>query len=141
VINGSQGTIRPVHFRFAGAVFCGLAGNFIVGCIGRLLVRLGCTPIFLPVVRFVTNWFALHWFPVLTGGLTALGSVGTILGQEPTGHPTEAIGWRWCFHIVGTIGVVFEVVIIIFTRGHPSAYGYEAVNKNAGERMMDGPVS
>jgi sugar phosphate permease len=135
-LNGASTFVSSI-----GAVLCGLAGNFTVGCIGRLLVGLGCAPIFPPVVRFVANWFALRWFPVLTGVLTALGSVGAILGQEPTAHLAEAIGWRWCFHIVGIIGVVFGIVIILFTRGHPSGYGYEAVNKNAGERMMNGPIS
>jgi sugar phosphate permease len=123
-----------------GAMICGLSPGFAGGCVGRVLNGIFCAPIYVPGCRFCANWFPLAWFARLAGGLAAVGSVGQLLGQGPTAVLARAVGWRWCFGIVGIIGIFFGVIILLFTRGHPTAYGYDTVNADAGERNLKGDV-
>jgi sugar phosphate permease len=53
----------------------------------------------------------------------------------------KAVGWRACFYLAAGVGGVSGTLTLLFSRGHPSSYGYESVNPNAGERNFENDLT
>ena len=118
-----------------GAIVCGFSDSVLVGSIGRLLVGLGCGPVYVPACRCVANWFDLKYYPLMTGILVGTGGVGSIIAQGPLAALTKAVGWRNSFYIIGGATFFFAIVCLLFIRGNPTRYGYQPVNLGTGESM------
>lgn len=111
-----------------GTVICGLSSSLSVGIFGRLLVGLGCGPIFVSITRTITNWFELSLLPTMLGICISFGGAGGILSAGPTAAFVHVYTWRYVFYGVGGIGIIFSLLILIFVRGNPVTKGFKPVN-------------
>lgn len=111
-----------------GALICGLSNGIPVGCVGRLLVGLGCGPTYVPICKLITYWFPMKYYSTMMGALLAFGGIGGILGQLPLAAFADKFGWRTAFYGIGGIGFILSVLLIIFCRGKPEDRGYMGVN-------------
>ena len=112
----------------SGSVICGFSKTLAVGCLGRILVGLGCATVYAPCVRVIANWFPLKYYPTFAGIFGALAAVGGLAGQGPMVALSKAAGWQWCYFAVAITGGVFALFGFIFVRGHPRSCGYGPVN-------------
>ena len=115
-------------FGSIGAVICGLSRNLFEGCIGRLIVGMGCGLIYSPCTRIIMNWFPLQHYSKLLGLFLFIAGLGNFLAQTPLTLLANQIGWRMCFISIAIIATFLAVLTIIFVRGNPVHYGYPAVN-------------
>ena len=107
-----------------GSVTCALSKSLTVCSIGRLVVGIGCSAIYVSVNKVAANWFSPKEFRIFAGASIGVGGLGSILSQSPLEFLGRQIGWRMSFFIVAAIGAVFGVLSLIFIRGHPSKLGY-----------------
>ena len=111
-----------------GAAMCGFGNSMFVGCIGRFLTGIGCSPVYVPACRMFSNWYELKWFPLVSGVLMAVGGLGSLLAQAPLAYLCSAIGWRNAFYVLAGITFFFSLITLIFVRGTPTKFGYHEVN-------------
>lgn len=111
-----------------GGVICGVSGNIPVGSVGRFFVGLGCGPTYVPICRFVANWFDLKYYSNMMGIILVFGAVGGILAQYPLASFADRYGWRASFYGISGLSFVLSVLLLIFCRGTPESRGYEPVN-------------
>ena len=114
----------------AGAAICGLAKTVPIACVGRFFVGFGSGPIYVPACRTFANWYPLASYPVVTGLFAAIANIGGILGQGPLASLEKIVGWRACFYGVAFFGGACSIVVLFAVRGHPTAFGYNPVNRN-----------
>lgn len=120
-----------------GDIICGFSKSLIVGCIGRLLVGMGCGPIYSPCNRIILNWFPLKHYSKFLGLFLFLAGCGGILAQTPLTLLSHLIGWRWCFFIIAIVSILSSVLSLCFVRGNPVVYGYPAINESLSTNVND----
>lgn len=114
-----------------GGLICGLSKNIPVGSVGRFFVGLGCGPTYVPICKFVANWFPLSIYSNMLGVILVFGAVGGILAQYPLASFADKFGWRVSFYGISGLSFILSILLIIFCRGKPEDRGYEPVNKIA----------
>jgi sugar phosphate permease len=108
-----------------GSFICGISKTLFVCSIGRLIVGIGCSSIYVSLNKIAANWFSPKAFRIFVGASIGVGGCGSILSQSPLEMLGSVIGWRNCFFVVSAVGVVFGILSLIFVRSHPSMYGFE----------------
>ena len=89
-----------------GSIIMGEFTNFALSCFARMLIGIGCGPIFVPATRILSNWYSHSGYPIANGLLLAMGSVGGCLAQGPLASLCDIIDWRWAFRMSSITGVV-----------------------------------
>lgn len=111
-----------------GAFLCGISKSIFVGYIGRFIVGVGSALVYCPANRIQMNWFPLKDYAKVSGVFLFVAGCGALFAQAPLAILANAIGWRWCFHIIAITAVVLAILTLIFVRGNPVSYGYKPVN-------------
>lgn len=117
---GSRKTITIfLFFAVAGSLVMGLSANIGMALIGRILVGIGVSMVFVPTMKILTRWFTEKEFSILTGVFIALGSVGTLFATSPLAWLSTIVGWRGVFLIIGGLTLVITLLIWIIVRDAP----------------------
>ena len=112
-----------------GSIITALSNNLTVACVGRFLVGLGCSGIFVSTNKIGANWFSARAFRFFAGAMIGLGGVGSLLSQTPLSLLGHAIGWRWCLIGTSIIGIVLGIFAFLWVRGHPETLGFRGHTK------------
>ena len=107
-----------------GSLITSFANNLAVACVGRLLVGLGCSAIFVSTNKIGANWFSARAFRFFAGAMIGLGGVGSLLSQTPLSLLGHAVGWRWCLKGTSIIGIFVGICSFLWARGHPETLGF-----------------
>ena len=108
----------------AGTLICALSKDIVIGCVGRFLVGLGCSGIFVPANKIAANWFTQQQYRFFSGAMIGLGGIGSLLSQTPLSIVGHAIGWRVCLSSCAVCSIVISVFSFWLVRGHPRSLGY-----------------
>jgi len=111
-----------------GSIIFALSINIPMAYLGRLLVGLGVSVIFLCVLKIQSNWFPAEKFASMSGLTTFIGSMGGLLAQTPLVLVVGLIGWRNAFLSMGIITILLSVLVIRFVKNTPSEIGLPEVN-------------
>lgn len=99
----------------AGTFLFGVAQDFYMACLGRLLIGMGATCAFLGCVKLGTVWFPPQKLALVVGFTLLAGKIGAILGQAPLALLVEALGWRESLlYVLIPIGCLLTVGIFLF---------------------------
>jgi len=116
---------------FVGSVLLGLAPSLAQAMVGRTLVGLGVSMLFVPTLKVLAEWFRAKEFATMTGILMAMGGLGTLSGATPLALLSIRIGWRMSFVAVGVFTLVLAVLVWLFVRDRPSDLGWPSVTDGA----------
>lgn len=116
-----------------GSIIIGASKSLSLGVFARLIIGLGCGPVYVVITRYNANWFNLKYYGVMEGIFLAIGCCGAILAQSPLASMCNAVGWRNSFYIIGGMTLFFALLSIFFVRGSPTKFGYRHVNKQMEE--------
>jgi sugar phosphate permease len=111
-----------------GAVLFGLAPQFGVAWLGRLLVGLGASVILIASLRLSAEWFRPQEFATISGWSQTVGNVGAFVASSPLALLVEMLGWRQSFVVIGTLTLLLAVAAVLFVRDRPGAMGLVPVN-------------
>lgn len=111
-----------------GSIIFSLSVNIPMAYLGRLLVGLGVSVVFLCILKIQSNWFPAEKFASMSGLTSFIGSLGGLLAQTPLIILVDLIGWRNSFLAMGIITLILGILATIFVKNTPAEMGFPPVN-------------
>ena len=111
-----------------GSATFALSQNIPMAYLGRLLVGLGVSVVFLCLLKIQTSWFPADKFATMSGLTSFIGSMGGLLAQTPLVTLVALIGWRNSFLSMGILTSILAIFVILFVKNSPVEMGFEEVN-------------
>ncbi len=109
---------------FVGSMILGFSNSIFPALLGRTLVGLGVSMLFVPTMKIFAEWFRTREFAGMTGILIAMGGVGSITATKPLAQLSGLVGWRGSFLIVGAATLVIGALVWLIVRDRPSDKGW-----------------
>ena len=129
----SIGSRKTVSFSLGlaavGALVFGFAQTALVAMIGRGLVGLGVSAVFIALMKIVAEWYAVREFARMQGIITSLGGTGVLLGTFGLGWLAKAYGWRIVFQTIGVASGCLVFLIWFVVRNSPGEKGWPSITE------------
>ena len=116
-----------------GSVLMGISPNLSVAIIGRVLVGLGVSTIFVCNFKLLSEWFTARQFVIMGGAFMAMGGIGALSSSAPLAWVSNVIGWRMTLIVVGIITLIMAILVYAFVRNRPSEIGLPPIRQDRGE--------
>jgi predicted MFS family arabinose efflux permease len=105
-------TLGPRRVLFLGGLVAG-GGSLLFGLseslngalVGRTLVGLGVSVVFISMLKIIAVWFEERRFATVVGLSMLVGNLGSVLAGAPLSAVAQATGWRGVFVGVGAISL------------------------------------
>ena len=115
-----------------GSILFGTAPDFGFATLGRFLVGLGVSVVFVGLMRSNAVWFSDRYYGRIAGLTVLLGNLGAISAAAPLAWVLGYFTWRQVFVLIGVISGVMAVLTWITVRNRPEEFGLPSA------REMDG---
>jgi predicted MFS family arabinose efflux permease len=89
-----------------GSLLFGLAQTLDAAMIGRTLIGLGVSVVFISMLKIIAVWFEERRFATVVGMSMLVGNFGSVLAGAPLSFIAQETGWRSVFVAVGGISLV-----------------------------------
>ncbi|MDH3870130.1 MAG: MFS transporter, partial [Desulfuromonadales bacterium] len=122
---------------FVGALIIGLAPSVKIAIVGRVLVGLGVSMLFVPTMKILTEWFRPHEFARMTGFLLAMGGLGSLVSATPLALVTGWFGWRMAFVAVAGLTLLLALFVWMVVRDRPADMGWSIPGKAKNDAVVD----
>ena len=115
-----------------GSIMLGMAETFDVASVGRFLVGLGVSVIFVGLMRSNAVWFSEREYGKISGLTILLGNVGSILAAAPLVWLLGFFTWREVFIGIGALSIALSLLTWILVRNSPEKAGFSSVREMEG---------
>jgi sugar phosphate permease len=136
LLSDSWGPRRTItlffSIAFAGSILLGLSPNVFWAIVGRTMVGLGVSMLFVPTMKVLAEWFRIKEFATMTGILMAVGGIGVYSAETPLAVLSNWIGWRACFVAVGGLTLLLSILVWLFVRDRPADMGWPSPSEPSG---------
>ena len=112
----------------SGSVLMGMAPNLVMATLGRILVGVGVSTVFVCNFKLLAEWFNPKQFVIMGGIFMAMGGVGALFSSAPLGWVSNIIGWRMALVAVGLVTLIMALLVYTFVRNRPSDKGFPPIN-------------
>lgn len=112
-----------------GSIVFGLAPSVGVAYLGRVLVGLGASVVFICAIKIAANWYRMREFATMSGLTLTAGNMGGLFAATPLALLVGAIGWRNSFHLVGAVTLLFAVLCWILVKDKPTDVGLPSITE------------
>lgn len=102
-----------------GAIALGSAPNLLIAYLGRFLVGLGASVVFIPILTIQSKWFEPKKFGTMTGITAFVGNLGSVIAQTPLAILVVYFSWRSIFIGIGVVSVLLGGVCYLIVRNSP----------------------
>lgn len=134
ILSDSWGPRKTITLFFliaaVGSVILGLSIDISSAILGRVLVGLGASTLYVCALKILSQWYKGEEFATMTGFLIAIGGVGLLVSTIPLALLSNAIGWRMPFILTGAITLMLALLVWFFVRNSPEELGMPAVVTN-----------
>ena len=117
----------------AGSVVFGMAETFATASIGRFLVGLGVSVVFVGLMKSNTVWFSERRYGTVSGLTLLLGNVGAIAATGPLALMLMHVDWRTLFVVLGIFAIGLGLVSWWLVRDKPEDLGFPSVREMEGQ--------
>lgn len=104
--------------------------------LGRILIGLGVSVIFVSMLKIVTEWFPEKQFATLSGTALFIGNSGAVLAATPLAYLVSLWGWRVSFSLVGGVGIVAGILTLMLVKNRPSELNLPSPNPTSKEAVV-----
>ena len=104
----------------AGVLAFAATNDVLIGGAGRALTGFGASFAFVAALWLVNHWFAPERFALLSGGVNAVGMLGTAIGAVALSGLIARAGWHDVFFATAAVGAVIFLAALFFLREPPS---------------------
>jgi len=107
-----------------GSLLFGLAGTLNGALVGRTLVGLGVSVVFISMLKIIAVWFEERRFATMVGLSMLVGNLGSVLAGAPLSLVAQATGWRSVFVVVGVVSLALGGLcwLLVRDRVHEGAH-------------------
>ena len=138
LLSDSLGPRKSVTFFLiiasAGSIIFGIAPTIKIAFLGRVMVGIGVSMVFIPTMKILSRWFHPHEFAFMTGILNAVGGIGVLAATWLLALMTLFFGWRISFELIGCFTFIIVVLVWFVVRDRPEDKGWPPIkefdNKN-----------
>ena len=143
LLSDSLGPRKSVTFFLiiasAGSIIFGFAPTIKIAFLGRVMVGLGVSMVFIPTMKILSRWFHPHEFAFMTGILNAVGGIGVLAATWLLALMTLLFGWRISFELIGCFTFVIVVLVWLVVRDRPEDKGWPSIEELG--KTKDGKVT
>ena len=115
-----------------GSPTFGLAPSLNVALIGRTLVGLGVSVVFIAMLKIIAVWFEERRFATVVGMSMLIGNLGSVLAGAPLSYMAQTTGWRGVFIGVGILSLALAGLCWLLVRDRVQQ---ESASTNTGPRV------
>lgn len=115
-----------------GSIVFGLATSFTGASMGRFLVGLGVSVVFVGLMKSNTVWFSERRYGTISGLTLLLGNLGAIAATGPLALMLLYLEWRTLFVILGVFAIGLALVSWWRVRDKPEDLGFPSVREMEG---------
>ncbi|MGM0676948.1 MFS transporter [Ectothiorhodospira marina] len=115
-----------------GSIVFGLAETLATASIGRFLVGLGVSVVFVGLMKSNSVWFSAKRYGTISGLTLLLGNLGAIAATGPLALMLLLVDWRSLFVALGLIAIGLALLSWWLVRDKPEQMGFPSV------RAMEG---
>jgi len=125
----------------AGSIIFGFAPTIEVAFLGRIMVGLGVSMVFIPTMKILSRWFYPHEFAFMTGILNAIGGIGVLAATWLLALMTLFLGWRVSFELIGCCTFIIVAMVWFIVSDRPEDKGWPSLKELGKEKgKVSGPV-
>ena len=145
LLSDSLGPRKSVTFFLiiasAGSIIFGFAPTIKIAFLGRVMVGLGVSMVFIPTMKILSQWFHPHEFAFMTGILNAVGGIGVLAATWLLAVMTLFFGWRLSFELIGCCTFIIVVLVWLIVSDRPEDKGWPSLGELGKEKgKVSGPV-
>jgi sugar phosphate permease len=126
---------------FVGSIILGLAPSVGPAVLGRALVGLGVSMLFVPTLKILAEWFLVREFATMTGILMAMGGIGSLTAATPLAVLSGWLGWRLSFGFVGLMTLLLALLVWTLVRDKPSEFGWSSPVEAERKQALTPPIT
>lgn len=112
-----------------GSVLFGLAPTTSVIFLGRFLVGIGVSTVFISILKIQSQWFREREFATMSGMTALMGNLGGVLAQNPLAFMVALFTWRMTFAGIGIFSLILACACYFLIRNRPQDMGLPAINE------------
>ncbi len=112
-----------------GSMMFGMADSLTAASIGRLLVGLGVSVMFISLLKLNANWFHDRHFATMAGVTLLLGNVGSLLATAPLSALLGVVSWRSVFVAIGLVSILLAGLAAWLVRNQPQDIGMKSLRE------------
>ena len=116
-----------------GSIFFGMALSFEIACVGRFLVGLGVSVIFVSIMKNNAVWFPARMFGLMSGVTLFIGNLGSVTAAGPLSSLLSVLTWRTVFIGIGAVSLVLALAGFFMVRNRPEDLGFDPPNSPINE--------
>jgi sugar phosphate permease len=116
-----------------GSILFGMADTLAMASVGRLLVGLGVSVMFIAMLKLNAVWFHDRHFGTVTGVTILVGNSGSLLAAAPLAWALGFVSWRTVFIAVGAFSLLLALLSWWFVRNHPGEAGLPSLRELDGK--------
>lgn len=115
-----------------GSMIFGFAPTIFLAFIGRLMVGLGVSVVFIAILKIQSEWFKESEFGTMSGITSFVGNMGGAMAQTPLALVVAAVTWRFTFITIGIFTILVAVLCYAFIRNTPGELGLPTIKQLEG---------
>jgi sugar phosphate permease len=143
LLSDSLGPRKSVTFFLiiasAGSIIFGFAPTIKIAFIGRVMVGMGVSMVFIPTMKILSRWFWPHEFAFMTGILNAVGGIGVLAATWLLALMTLVFGWRISFEFMGCCTFVIVALVWLIVRDRPEDKNWPSLERIDNHRGKASP--
>jgi len=117
---GARKTVTAgMVFAAAGSIIFGYAPSVGWAFLGRLLVGIGVSVVFVCILKILDQWFRPQEFSTMSGVTSFIGNLGGLLAQTPLVFMVAVLTWRHTFAVIGLVSFFIAVLCYLIIRNTP----------------------
>lgn len=119
-------TIGGVVAAFGSLLF-GYAESFSVAVLGRLLIGLGVSVVFISLLKLNASWFSEGKFGTMAGLTLLMGNLGSLFAATPLAWALDFTSWRHLFGGLALLSLLLSLLTWWRVRDEPTAMGFPSM--------------
>ncbi|MGE5653001.1 MAG: MFS transporter [Bacillota bacterium] len=95
--------------------------SFPLAVLGRALIGLGISCVYVPSLKTLGEWFDRREFATVSGTFLAIGNVGGLMASMPLAVMVARLGWRPAYGVMSVITASLALLVWVFVRDSVAA--------------------
>jgi len=120
----------------AGSLIFGLAPSIGWAYMGRFIVGIGASTVFVCMLKMLSEWYSEKEYATMSGVTTLIGNFGGLIAQTPLALMVGIFTWRMTFAGIGVLSFVITGVCLFLIRNRPTEMGFEPVSSGGPEKSV-----
>ncbi|AOY75718.1 MFS transporter [Clostridium formicaceticum] len=117
-----------------GSILFGYAPTIAVAFLGRFLVGIGVSVVFIAILKVQSQWFFEREFATMSGLTAFMGNLGGIFAQTPLAVLVAYFTWRTTFIGIGVISLGIALLCYMVVRNSPADMGLPTIESLEGKK-------